>query len=239
MPIIVFQHSDCERPGRLGLTLRDHAFRLDVRRPDRGEPIPADFDDIDGVISLGGPQHLGRREAWMDREIEFLKAAHTRQLPLLGICLGHQLIAAALGATIAPMDKPEVGFAEVDILPAAQTDTILTGIAWRSPQFHLHFDAVKDTPPGATLLASSEQCKVQAFRAGLRTYGFQYHPEFDRPMIKASLVDNRDMLVKAGMNGPQVEAQADKHYEMYARLGDRLSLNIVTYLVPRVATSMQ
>jgi GMP synthase-like glutamine amidotransferase len=236
MPIIVFQHSDNERPGRLGTTLRDHAFRLDVRRPDRGEPLPPDLDGVEGVISLGGPQHVADRKPWMDREIAYLRAAHDAQLPLIGICLGHQLIAAALGAAVTSMNKPEAGFADVDILPAGHTDPILAGIAWRSPQFHLHNDEVRDTPPGATLLASTARCTVQAFRAGLRTYAFQYHPEFDRPMIKTALIDHRDMIARAGLNGPLIDAQTDTHYEMYARLGDRLADNIATCLIPRLAT---
>lgn len=240
MSIIVFQHSESERPGRLGTTLRDQAFDLDIRRPDRGEAIPTDFDNIDGVIALGGPQYISSaREPWIAKEIAFLKEAHERQLPVVGICLGHQMIAAALGAAVAPMDKPEVGFIDVDLSAAGQTDTILAGIAWRSPQFQLHGEEVKEVPAGAALLASSKQCKVQAFRAGLRTYAFQYHPEFDRAMVKVGLHEHREMVSRAGMNATQIERQADRHYEMFARMGDRLALNIVTYLIPRVATSMR
>lgn len=240
MSIIVFQHSDSERPGRLGITLRDHGFDLDIRRPDRGDSIPTDLDNIDGVIALGGPQYVSSaREPWIAKEIAFLKEAHDCQLPVVGICLGHQMIAAALGTAVAPMDKPEVGFIDVDLTPAGQTDTILAGIAWRSPQFQLHNEEVKEAPKGATLLATSSRCKVQAFRAGLRTYAFQYHPEFDRAMIKVGLHEHRDLVSRAGMNATQIEQQADKHYTMFARFGDRLALNIVTYLIPRIATSMK
>jgi GMP synthase-like glutamine amidotransferase len=176
---------------------------------------------------------------WIAKEIAFLREAHARQLPVIGICLGHQMIAAALGAEVAPMEKPEVGFVDVDLSAAGQTDPILAGIAWRSPQFHLHAEEVKEVPAGATLLASSKHCKVQAFRAGLRTYAFQYHPEFDRAMIKVGLHVHRELVVRAGMSAPQIEQQADKHDEMFARMGDRLALNIATYLIPRVATSMR
>lgn len=240
MAIIVFQHSESERPGRLGTTLRDQAFELDIRRLDRGDHVPTDFDNVDGVIALGGPQYVSSaRESWIAKEVAFLKEAHARQLPVIGICLGHQMIAAALGASVAPMEKPEVGFVDVDLSAAGQTDAILAGIAWRSPQFQLHAEEVKDVPAGATLLASSKQCKVQAFRAGMRTYAFQYHPEFDRAMIKVGLHEHRDLVVRAGMSAPQIEQQADKHHEMFARMGDRLALNIATYLIPRVATAMR
>lgn len=238
MSTIVFQHSESERPGRLGSTLRDQGFDLDIRRLDRGDAIPTDFDDIDAVIALGGPQYVSSgREPWIAREIAFLKEAHQRQLPVIGICLGHQMIAAALGATVAPMEKPEVGFVDIDLSAAGQTDTILAGISWRSPQFQLHSEEVKDIPAGATLLASSKACKVQAFRAGMRTYGFQYHPEFDRAMITTALHEHRETVARAGMNSAQVEQQAEKHREIFQRLGDRLALNIATYLIPRVATA--
>lgn len=239
MAIIVFQHHPSERPGRLGLTLRDHAFKLDIRRLDKGDPIPKDFDDVEGVLSLGGPQSVGGPEPWLAREIEFLKEAHARDLPVVGICLGAQLLGAALGASVGPMPAgPEAGFDDVNVLPAGQTDTILAGVAWKSPQFHLHFDEIKGVPPGTTLLASSARCQVQAFRAGLRSYGFQYHPECDRTMVLELSAENRMMLGKANLNPDEIARQCDRHYEMYARLGDRVCLNIATCLFPRVPAAV-
>ncbi len=103
MAIVVFQHADECRPGRLGLTLRDHGFRLDIRRVDRGDAIPPDFDNIDGVVSLGGPQYVTDSHAWIQRELDFLAKAHERGLPVVGICLGAQLIGKALGGEVGPM----------------------------------------------------------------------------------------------------------------------------------------
>lgn len=238
MPIIVFQHGDLCRPGRLGLTLRDHAFKLRIVRPDRGESIPGDYDDVDALVSLGGPQNVGGREAWLAREIEYLRGAHDRSLPVVGICLGHQLLAAALGAEVGPMEKPEAGLCPVDLTPAGQTDTILAGIAWRSLQFQLHAREAKSVPPGATLLATSPSCQVQAFRAGLRSYGFQYHPEADRTMIGELTADSREDMRCAGLSTQELERQCEKHYAMFARLGDRLCVNIASYLIPKVATKV-
>lgn len=238
MAILVLQHCDSCRPGRLGLTLRDHAFKLDIRRIDRGEPLPPDFDDVDGVISLGGPQHVGGPEKWLAAEMAFLKEAHDRSLPIVGICLGHQLLAAALGGEVTKMDKPEIGMHPVDITVPGQTDTILSGIAWRSWQFQTHSWEVKTPPPGAAVLASSAQCKVQCFRAGLRSYGFQYHFEADRPMIEALAKESPGEMVAAGLTAELLRQQLDQRYEMFARLADRLSVNIATYLIPRVANVM-
>jgi GMP synthase-like glutamine amidotransferase len=242
MAIIVFQHSEMCRPGRLGATFRDQAIKLDIRRLDLGDPVPVDFDDVDGVISLGGPQHVDQNHPWMAREIEFIKGAHARALPVIGVCLGCQLMAVALGGKVAkmPPDRgPELGFVDVNILPPGQTDSVLAGVAWKSPQLASHFYEVTDLPPGATLLASSAKCKVQAWKAGLRSYAFQWHPECDRPMADELILDDESELPKAGLDRASWAKQLDEKYEMYARLNNRLAVNLATYLVPRTATVMR
>jgi GMP synthase-like glutamine amidotransferase len=223
------------RPGRLGLTLRDNGFKLDIRRVDRAgvAAIPTDFDDVEGVISLGGPQNVGGPEPWLTREIDFLREAHARALPIVGICLGHQLLGAALGAEVGPMTRPEAGLLPVDIAPAGQIDTMLTGIAWSSPQFHMHSYEVKSLPKDVALLASSAGCKVQAMRAGLRSYGFQYHFECDRAMIEEYAADAKNEMHKSGLTSEELTQQCNERYEMFASLGDRLCLNIATCLIPR------
>ena len=238
MAILVFQHSDMCKPGRVGLTLRDHAFKLEIVRPDKGEAIPSDFDDVDGVVSLGGPQSAYDTTPWIAREIEFLREAHERALPVVGVCLGHQLLGKALGAEVGAMARPEMGMCPVDITPAGQTDTILAGVAWRAPHAQMHGDEVKDVPPGATLLATNKHCKVQAFRAGLRTYGFQFHIEADRTIFDAIIADSRQQVIDSGQTIDEIKRQADKDYPMFARLADRICLNIATCLVPKVASAL-
>ncbi|MBL0927151.1 MAG: type 1 glutamine amidotransferase [Phycisphaerales bacterium] len=239
MPLVVFQHWDTGRSGRLGVTLRDHGFKFRLIRPDRGEAIPSDYDDVDGVISLGGPQNVDDKHLWIQREMDYLKGAHDRQLPVLGVCLGHQLLAKALGGDVQKMEKPEMGFVDVDLTAAGQTDTMLSGIAWTSPQFQSHFYGVTALPPGATLLATSRTCKVQAFRAGLRSYGFQYHFEADRQMIIEMSSDAATDMHRGGVTKADLFKQTEAHYEMFGRLADRLCLNIATYLIPRTATVMR
>ncbi len=231
--IIVFQHGEHEGPGRLGATLRDHGFRLDIRRPDRDGPgaIPVDLDNVHGVISLGGAQNVGDPLPWLEAEMAFLKAAHERELPVTGICLGAQLLAAALGGAVEQMPAPEWGMAEVSLTVPGQTETILAGIPWNCPQFHAHAYAVTELPPGATLLASSAMAKVQAFRCGLRSFGFQYHFEYDRPMIEG-LAARSEVMVRAGLSRETLMRQLDTDYPRFARSADRLSLNIAIYAFP-------
>lgn len=239
MAVIIFQHDDRGRPGRLGLTLRDHAFKLDVRKLHRGDPVPVDYDDVDAVISLGGKPNVNYGHAWLERERDFLRGAHERALPVVGLCLGAQQLALALGGEVAKMDVPEVGFTSVKLLPPAHTDTIMGGIAWDSPQFQTHHYEVTRLPEGAVHLASSAKCANQAFRVGMRSYAFQYHFEADRVMIDEFLKDARTDLHQAGVTSDEFAKDAAQKYEMFARLADRLCLNIATYLIPRVANAVR
>lgn len=232
--IVVLQHGPSQTPGRLGMTLRDHGFKLDIRRVDLpadqgGAPVPGDLDNVHGVISLGGVQNVGDPHPWMAKELEFLKAAHDAQLPLYGICLGCQLIAKALGGEVGKMDAPEAGFCPVDIQVPGQTNPILAGMPWRHHQFQTHACEVKSLPAGATLLASSDACKVQAFTAGVRTYAFQFHMELDRPAIDTFANEQSGLFADAHLDTNVISDQADAHYEMFARVNNRLALNIATY----------
>lgn len=242
MPIVVLQHAASDPVARLGEVLRDHAFKLDIRRVDLapsagGKPVPADLDGVQGVISLGGPQNVGDASPWMAAELELLRAAHARQLPVIGVCLGAQLLAAALGGEVGPAARPEFGFAPVALNPSGQTDIIHAGIPWSSPQFHCHGHEVTKLPPEATALASSAGCKVQAFRAGLRSYGFQYHFECGREELEAFTRDpfGQKLMAGVGLSAGDARAQIDAHAAEYERLGARLCANLAGSLFPAIS----
>jgi GMP synthase-like glutamine amidotransferase len=232
--ILLFQHADLEVPGRLGATLRDHGVRPDVRRPDRDGPraIPPDLDNIHAVIALGGPQNVADALPWMGPEMACLRAAHERNMPVIGICLGAQMLAAALGGRVDPMPAPEWGLLPVSLTTAGQTEPMLAGVPWTCPQFLTHEHMIAEAPPGAAVLARSAACPIQAFRCGLRTFGFQYHFECDRAAIEGYARREAEVMARAGFDAPTLAHQLDAKYPMFARVGDRLSLNIATFAFP-------
>ena len=236
MPLIVLQHHRLETPGRLGDLLQQLGHRLDIRKLYDGQTVPADLDDVQGVISLGGPQDTDevQRHPWMQPEIDFLKKAHDAEIAVLGICLGAQLIAVALGGEVARMEKPEVGFAKVSSTFFGTVEPLLTGVPWHTTQFHLHGCEVKKAPPGGTPipLQGSAACKCQAFKVGLSTYGIQYHFEWTRAKLIDVLDDNADWLDKHGLDVATIKAQFDTHYDMHRHLGDRLCENFAKLLFP-------
>ena len=232
MSLIIFQHHPDEGPAQIGRVLQDHGHRLRTIALWDGQAVPADRDDVDGILSMGGPMNVDETDAhpWIESESAYLKAAHEAGVPIVGICLGAQLIAAALGGEVGPMDQPEVGWHNVKLAFPGTIETLYQGIGWDSTQFHLHGQEVKTLPPGATPLAGSARCRTQAFVAGLKTYAFQYHFEWTRADIEHF---SNDGLVRAAEVTPsQIAEGADRHYADYRRLGDLLCERIALLLFP-------
>jgi GMP synthase (glutamine-hydrolysing) len=228
--IVILQHNEHAHAGRLGRALRDHGFRVDTRRTDLdAASVPGDLDDLHGLVVLGGAQNVDENHPFLAREQALIRQAHEAQLPVLGVCLGAQQIAVALGGQVARMGTPEVGMSPVVLNVPGQTETVLAGIPWACPQLHSHGYEVKTLPPGATLLGSSAFCKVQAFRVGLRTYGFQYHFECDLPMTRAMFDRSMGLAERAGVTREQLDAQLAQHAEMFDRAADRLCTNLATF----------
>lgn len=232
MSLLVFQHEAHESPAALATVLQRHGHRLRVIRLDQGQTMPEDLDDVDGIISMGGSMNVDQaaEHPWIDKELEVLRQAHEVGLPLLGICLGCQLIAHALGGQVAPIPKPEMGWHPIRQTFFGTNDTLHNGVPWRTMQAHAHGMEVTRLPAGGVPLSSSTLCRTQAFRVGLRTYGFQYHFEWTRADL--DLVARDGLFERSEQTPQQFLEQIDQHYHGYRRLGDRLATNIALFLFP-------
>ncbi|MFA9479241.1 type 1 glutamine amidotransferase [Phycisphaerales bacterium AB-hyl4] len=234
MAILVFQHNSHETPARLGDILRDNGHRLRVFRLNEGDSLPPDLDDVDGIISLGGPMNVDEADEhkWINDELAYLKQAIDADLPVVGICLGAQLIAAAMGGKVEAMPAAELGWHNVKLAFPGTIDPMMAGLPWTHMQFHLHGQEVTELPPDATPLAASKVCKNQAFKVGLRAFGFQYHFEWDKQQLHAALDGHQAWIGEAEGDVEAIRTEIDTYYEMYRHLGDRLSANLATLLFP-------
>ncbi len=180
--LLAIQHVPWETPHRI----LDACGALHVQtvKPLAGQPLPV-HDEVAGAVVMGGPMNVDEvsRFPALVAEREWLAEAVRRQMPVLGICLGAQLLARALGAEARPAEKPEIGFAPVEV--SDPTDPVLGALAPSTAVLHWHGD-VFDLPDGAKSLASSAQTEHQAFRAG-NAWGVLFHPEADFALVEAWL----------------------------------------------------
>lgn len=234
MSILVFEHSDLAGVERLGRTLNDYGHKLNILHLHAGDQVPGDLDDCDGIISCGGPQSATDDSVpFLAEEMARMREAHERGLPVVGICLGSQMLARALGGKVEKNPAGiELGFTEVKLTPGGREDIIHAGIAWSAMMMQHHRDHVSQLPAGAKLIASSAKCKVQAWSLGLRSYGFQYHPEVTTDNIEAWIRDEPEALQEAGLTAEQLREQVAKHYAAFERLTDRLFESIALFLMP-------
>jgi GMP synthase (glutamine-hydrolysing) len=178
--LLAIQHVPWETPHRI----LDACGALAVHtvKPLAGQPLPR-HEEVAGAVVMGGPMNVDEVERFpaLALEREWLAEAARREMPLLGICLGAQLLARALGAEVRPGKGPEIGFAPVEVSDPG--DPVLGGLAPSTEVLHWHGD-VFDLPDGATPLASSTKTEHQAFRAG-NAWGALFHPEADFALVEA------------------------------------------------------
>jgi GMP synthase (glutamine-hydrolysing) len=182
--LLVFQHVPFEILGTLDPLLRSYGFRVRYVNFGRQPDARPRLNSYHGLVVLGGPMNVDQvdRHPHLSTEIELIREAIERQIPVLGICLGAQLIARALGAEVRANSQKEIGWYDVDLTDEGRSDPLLCHFAPREKLFQWHGDAF-DLPRGAVHLAKSTGCDKQAFRVGDRVYGFQFHLEVDEPLI--------------------------------------------------------
>jgi GMP synthase (glutamine-hydrolysing) len=208
--VLVFQHEPLEGPGSLG-PLLPPGTRI-VRAWE--EPIPS---EPDALLVLGGGMSANDELAFLRDEIELIQRCVAAGKPVLGLCLGSQLLAKALGGSVFRAPRKEIGFYRVRMLPKARTDALFAEAPADFVAFHWHGDAFS-LPPGAVALANSTLTPLQAFRYGSRAWGAQFHPEMNLNLLRAFIETGSSDLDEAGVEPESLLAAAPRELPRLAQI---------------------
>ncbi|MEK6814189.1 MAG: type 1 glutamine amidotransferase [Nitrospirota bacterium] len=195
MRALVIKHVRREGPGTLGAFLAGRGVDLDIREMEGGDPLPVNLDGCGLLIVMGGPMNVDEEAAFpfLSGEIELIQEAIERDVPMLGICLGSQLLCKAAGGRVTANAAKEIGWYDVDLTPEGRRDPLFEGLPGTFPVFQWHADTFS-IPVGGVNLAASPACAHQALRVGRRAYGLQFHVEVDEPTIREWIEAGEDEL---------------------------------------------
>lgn len=184
MRVLVIENYTATPAGAVGRVLGEKGVALDRRQAFAGEPLPEAATGHDGMIVLGGGQNALDDENYpfLPKVVDLIRRFSAADKPVLGICLGAQLVARAHGAENILGRPLEFGWRQVRPTEDGRTDPVLAGLGDGAPLFHWHNDTFT-LPPGAAHLAESDMTRNQAFRIGRATYGIQFHFEADRKLV--------------------------------------------------------
>ncbi len=176
-PVYILRHIDIEGPGYLKQVLERHGIPWQLVKIDQGEAVPASIEAMGALVLLGGPMSVNDELPWIPRELALIRQAADSGLPVLGHCLGGQLISKALGGAVGPNAVKEIGWFEVECLAPSRYPSLPP----RFPAFHWHGETFS-LPAGASPLFRSEYCAQQGFALG-PILALQFHLEVLPAMI--------------------------------------------------------
>lgn len=225
--ILVFQHVPHEPLGTLDPLLKEAGFRIRYVNFGRDPGLRPALARYAALIVLGGPMNADQIDSYpnLATEVAIIREALAKDMSVLGICLGAQLLAKALGGSVTRNPVPEIGWFDVELTDAGRQDPVLSTFAGRQTVFQWHEDGISLPETAAVHLASSPASPVQAFRSGQHAYGFQFHLEVDRALIDRWLTvpGNQPMLAaECGRVDPgEIRSQTASRVEALESLSRR------------------
>lgn len=213
-PVIIFRHAEIEGPGFLGTVLDEHAIPWQVIKIDEGEPVPNSIAGFGGMVLMGGPMSVNDDLPWLARVLNLIREALRLDIPMLGHCLGGQLMSKALGAEITANPTKEIGWGEVAVSNNAQAKEWFGDLA-RFQVFHWHGETFS-LPAGATHLLASSHCHNQAYSMG-KHLALQCHIEMTADMVK-SWSEAGAEEIKDAATSPAVQQPAEMLTDIEARV---------------------
>jgi len=221
--VLVVQHVAAEQPGLVALALEAKGLTLKFVRIFEGEAAPRELGDAAGLLVMGGPLGVGDadRIAHLRDEFRLIEQGLDRRCPVLGICLGSQLLAHVLGAKVTTASRREIGWHRVTLSQDGLIDPLFKGLESSFFALHWHGD-VFELPAGATSLARSELTEHQAFRHGTSAYGLLFHMEVTGEIVDAMVEEFARELEGAGLTPGAILEGAREHLASLSERGRRV-----------------
>jgi len=233
-PIRIFVHIACEGPGYFATLLENYNIPFELVRIDAGEMPPAQIDDVSALVFMGGPMSVNDDIEWIPQELALIQKAVDANLPVLGHCLGGQLISKALGGEITANPVKEIGWLPVQKIPGLKADNWLQGFADDSLLFHWHGETFS-LPDGATAILRSEQCAHQGFVTG-NTLALQCHIEMTGSMVREWATLYKDELTDPATSVQGQSEIMENLEERIKQLHDAADVLYRRWLQPLIAT---
>lgn len=180
-PLLIFRHIECEGPGYLARVLSRYDIPWQLVAIDRNDPVPETPDACSGLVFMGGPMSVNDNLPWIEQELALIRMAREQELPVLGHCLGGQLISKALGGTVTSNPVREIGWQPVRRSRSTVADDWLDGLIDGVELFHWHGETFS-IPDGAELILENAWCAHQAFAMN-NILALQCHVEMTAPMV--------------------------------------------------------